>query len=192
MAVLGCTNVSALMSECFVDQRHALRLETESRNQTGARKVTTFLGTPETATAALGTAQGVKVKKAEQWSAATAQEVRAKNLISKAEEWAAARRSRMESEDKSKGRNRGRGAQLRRKMVKQQKGFEKWRLQQQQHGPLGRIQGGEAERKASKRLLGELRVERRRCERKISEAGTARLEAERQVGIRDRLLEMSD
>jgi hypothetical protein len=60
-------------------------------------------GTPETATAALGTAPGMK----EQWSPATAQEVRTKNLIKKAEEWAAARRRRIEEGGKSQGRSRG-------------------------------------------------------------------------------------
>jgi hypothetical protein len=109
MAVLGGTNVSALMSEYFVDQRHALRSETESRSQAVAPKVTTFLGTPETATAALGTAYGVRLRRAEAWAAG---------------------RQKGKEEGCSKRRRRGRGAQLRRQLGKKQATMDEWRRQQ--------------------------------------------------------------
>jgi len=71
--------------------------------------VVTSFGTPETATAALGTAHGVRVRRAEQW--------------------AAARKKRVEEGGKW-GRKRGKGAQLRRQLMKKQRTMDDWRRQQ--------------------------------------------------------------
>ena len=66
-------------------------------------------GTPETATAALGTAHGVGVRRAEGWAAG---------------------RKRKKEEGGSRGRKRGRGAQLRRQLMKMRATMDEWRRQQ--------------------------------------------------------------
>jgi len=71
--------------------------------------VVTSFGTPETATAALGTAHGVRVRRAEEWAAG---------------------RKRKNEEGNGKGRRRGRGAQLRRQVKKRQATMDEWRRQQ--------------------------------------------------------------
>jgi hypothetical protein len=68
-----------------------------------------FIGTPETATATLGTAlRGLEVR------------------VRKNVEWAEARARRQQQGQGSKGRNRGKGARLRRQKARQQKTFRKW------------------------------------------------------------------
>ena len=64
---------------------------------TAAGKTGFLTGTPETATAALGTARGLGVGRAEEWAAG---------------------RKRKKEEGGSRGRKRGRGAQLRRQLMK--------------------------------------------------------------------------
>ena len=69
MASANMVSISAVMSEYFENERHAQRLEPSTAGgQTCAGVVTSF-GTPETATAALGTAHGVRVRMAEAWAA---------------------------------------------------------------------------------------------------------------------------
>ena len=70
-----------------------------------------FIGTPETATATLGTALrglGVRVRR---------------NV-----EWAEQRACRQLEGQGSKGRKRGKGSQIRRQQARQQKGFRAWQL----------------------------------------------------------------
>ena len=67
------------------------------------------MGTPETATAALGTAHGVRVRRAEAWAAGI---------------------KRQKEEGGRQGRKRGRGAQLRRQLKKKQATMDEWRRQQ--------------------------------------------------------------
>ena len=99
MASANMVSISAVMSEYFENERHAQRLEPSTAGgQTCAGVVTSF-GTPETATAALGTAHGVRVRRAEEWAAG---------------------RKRKNEEGNGKGRRRGRGAQLRRQVKKRQ------------------------------------------------------------------------
>ena len=75
----------------------------------GAAEVTASFRTPETATAALGTARGVRVREAEEWAAG---------------------REKKKGEGGSKGRKRGRGAQLRRQLRKMRTTMDNWRRQQ--------------------------------------------------------------
>ena len=129
--------------------------------------------TPETAAGALGTAHGVRVRKAEAW---------AEGMRKKKEAGG------------SRGRKRGKGAQLRRKMRKQEAGFERWRQQHQQHGP---VDPGAARAKAQgmghtrdlSRQLGESRCRQRRAEQQMHAAEAGAVEAERLTGIMTRLLE---
>ena len=73
-------------------------------------------GTPEKVTAALGIAHEVRLRRAEAWAAG---------------------RKKKQAEGGSKGRNRGKGARLRRQMVKQQQCIDRWR--QQQHAQAERV-----------------------------------------------------
>ena len=70
MASSAWSNISAVMSEYFENDGGAQRLETsrlDGQHSTGA---VTLLRTPGTAAAALETAHGVRVRRAEQWAAA--------------------------------------------------------------------------------------------------------------------------
>jgi hypothetical protein len=46
--------------------------------------------------------------------------------------WGEKRRERMAAGEKSQGRNRGKGAQLRRRLRRQQEGIDKWRLEERE------------------------------------------------------------
>ena len=70
-----------------------------------------FIGTPETATATLGTAlRGLGVR------------------VGRNVEWAERRACRQQEGQGRKGRKRGKGSQLRRQKLRQQKGFRAWQL----------------------------------------------------------------
>ena len=72
-----------------------------------AQEVTVdFLPTPAMATGALGTAHGVRMRRAEEWAAG---------------------RKRRKEEGRTAGRKRGRCAQIRRQMKKQEQAFRQWR-----------------------------------------------------------------
>ena len=107
-----------------------------------------FIGTPETATATLGTALrglGVRVRR---------------NV-----EWAEQRACRQLEGQGSKGRKRGKGSQIRRQQARQQKGFRAWQLravekvkglEQQLQQQSGQVQS-EAPGAASTQGLGNAR-----------------------------------
>lgn len=108
--------------------------------QSGREVTVEFKPTPAMATGALGTAHGVRVRRAEEWAAG---------------------RKRKKEEGGSKGRKRGRGAQLRRQMVKQEKAFREWRAARGDEGDrLQMMQPGvtraESQRHGCTRLLMQL------------------------------------
>ena len=108
--------------------------------QSGKEVTVEFIPTPAMATGALGTAHGSRMRRAEQWAAG---------------------RKRMKEEGKTKGRKRGRGAQLRRQMVKQEKAFREWRAARGDEGDrLQMMQPGvtraEPQRHGCTRLLMQL------------------------------------
>ena len=131
-------------------------------------------GMPGTATAALGTAHEVRIRRAE--------------------EWAAGRKKKMEA-GTWQSRSRGKGAQLRRQVVKKQKVMDDWRRQQQAAVGPGMARSGAQGRGRTKDvscLLGESRCRQRRAEKQAQAAQAAALEAERQMGIMTKLLERRD
>jgi hypothetical protein len=130
-------------------------------------------GTPGMAAAALGTAHGVRVRKAEQWAAARMKQ------IEEGGKW---------------GRKRGKGAQLRRQLKKKQRTMDEWRRQQTSVDPgaaRAKAQGMGHTRDLS-RQLGESRCRQRRAEQQMHAAEACAVEAERQMGIMTRLLERRD
>jgi hypothetical protein len=127
-------------------------------------------GTPETATAALGTAHGVGVRRAEGWAAG---------------------RKRKKEEGGSKGRKRGRGAQLRRQMVKQEKAFREWRAARGDEGDrLQMMQPGvtraESQRHGCTRLLMQLT----KVKMELAKASRQAAAAEVKVGVMREELEV--
>jgi hypothetical protein len=115
----------------------------------GAAEVTASFRTPETATAALGTARGVRVREAEEWAAG---------------------REKKKGEGGSKGRKRGRGAQLRRQLRKMRTTMDNWRRQQTAVQP-GAIKA-ELQRYGCTRLLRQ-RSEAMLSVAKLEKAATA-------------------
>ena len=116
-----------------------------------------------TQSAALGTSHEVRLRRAEAWAAG---------------------RKKKQAEGGSKGRNRGKGAQLRRQVRKRQETMDVWRRQQV-----------EAERVAAKgdtELLGELKVEQKRHRRLVTEAEAKAEEAIRRMGFMKTALERQD
>jgi hypothetical protein len=127
-------------------------------------------GTPATATAALGTARGLGVGRAEEWAAG---------------------RKRKKEEGGSKGRKRGRGAQLRRQMVKQEKAFREWRAARGDEGDrLQMMQPGvtraESQRHGCTRLLMQLT----KVKMELAKAGRQTAAAEVKVGVMREELEV--
>jgi hypothetical protein len=127
-------------------------------------------GTPATATAALGTARGLGVGRAEEWAAG---------------------RKRKKEEGGSKGRKRGRGAQLRRQMVKQEKAFREWRAARGDEGDrLQMMQPGvtraESQRHGCTRLLMQLT----KVKMELAKASRQAAAAEVKVGVMREELEV--
>jgi hypothetical protein len=131
-------------------------------------------GMPGTATAALGTAHEVRIRRAEGW--------------------AAGRKKKMEA-GTWQSRSRGKGAQLRRQVVKKQKVMDDWRRQQQAAVGPGMARSGAQGRGRTRDvscLLGESRCRQRRAEKQAQAAQAAALEAERQMGYMAARLERND
>jgi hypothetical protein len=154
MASANMVSISAVMSEYFETERHAQRLEQVELSKAGDGVVSSF-GTPETATAALGTAHEVRVRKAEGWAAG---------------------RERKKGLGNSRGRQRGKGAQLRRQLRKRQATMDEWRRQQTAVQPVGDIRA-EMQRYGCTRLLRQRSEAMLKAEKleKAAKAITARM-----------------
>ena len=120
-------------------------------------------GTPGKVTAAPGMAHEVRVRKAEQW--------------------AAARKQKLEAGGKW-GRRRGRGAQLRRQVGKRQKTMDVWRGQQVElERRRQQQQRVEVKTKEDNKWLGELAELQRRCDGRVAKAEKGRAEQEKKVDL---------
>jgi hypothetical protein len=113
---------------------------------------------PETATAALGTAHGMRVRRAEEWAES---------------------RLRKREAGRWQNRGRGKGAQLRRQVMKRQKVMDDWRRMQ----PLQQRSAEDC-----KKLVGEMRELKWRHQQGMAEAAAAGLEAERKMQFMERRL----